>query len=359
MKLLVSIVIPLYNGEKYIKDSIESCINQTYPDIEVIVVNDGSTDNSEKVVMNLKKQYSNITYLNSKHVGKVNVINKGVLLSKGDYIAIHAADDVCFKDRIYRQVLAIESNVDTVLVYGNCEYVDENLKKIQGIPISTDDSFRDNYFVNLINGNFVSGGTILLKAQIKDKIFPIPEKLLFEDWWIAFIASYYGDLYKIYTPLIKYRQHSSNDNATFKDSNPIYRADRIKKNYLRHFGYYDEIRRFIDTHPMKKKKEYIALIDFNILCRRLIINSRFKKRWNFYKNENEFTKYNFNQKVKLACLLILGDTILYLDQILKWVGKSIFNKIYITYVEKKNRKILSSQKNYSLRELIKNDLHIL
>jgi glycosyltransferase involved in cell wall biosynthesis len=121
---LVSIVIPVYNGERYIKESIDSCLNQTYRNIEIIVVDDKSVDSTLEI---LKGYGDRITVLPiEKQNGLGNVINVGIKKSKGKYIARMDADDIMYPTRIEKQVQYLESNPNCVAVGGQIDIIDES-----------------------------------------------------------------------------------------------------------------------------------------------------------------------------------------------------------------------------------------
>ena len=90
----ISVIIPVYNGEKYIQRCVDSVLNQTYSDIEIIVINDGSTDNTE----NILKSYSNIVLINKENEGVSKARNTGLSLAKGDYVYFCDADDYLEKN---------------------------------------------------------------------------------------------------------------------------------------------------------------------------------------------------------------------------------------------------------------------
>ena len=123
-KAVVSIVIPVHNGEKYIKESIDSCLAQTYSNIEILVVDDKSTDSTLEI---LKGYGEKITVLPvEKQNGLGNVINIGIRASKGKYIARMDADDIMYPDRIEKQVEYLENNPSCVAVGGQIDIINEN-----------------------------------------------------------------------------------------------------------------------------------------------------------------------------------------------------------------------------------------
>ena len=108
MSKLVSIIIPCYNAEKWLTEAIDSCLNQTYSNIEVIVVDDGSTDGSLDII----KSYGNkIIWETGKNKGGNHARNRGFVLSKGAYIQFLDADDYILPEKIARQVDFLEQHV--------------------------------------------------------------------------------------------------------------------------------------------------------------------------------------------------------------------------------------------------------
>lgn len=127
----VSVIIPCYNRADYIAETVESVLNQTYSNVELIVVDDGCTDNSREIL----EQYSDrITIL--EHPGRVNkgqsaALNVGIAASDGEYIAFLDSDDVFAPEKIEKQVAYLEQHPDIGLVYANGHTIDEygNKKK--------------------------------------------------------------------------------------------------------------------------------------------------------------------------------------------------------------------------------------
>lgn len=108
---IISVVMPVYNGEKYLKESIESILNQTFTDFEFIIVNDGSTDKTEEIVLSYDDD--RIRYVkNETNLQIVKTLNKGIALAKGKYIARMDADDISLPERFAKQVAFMDDNKD-------------------------------------------------------------------------------------------------------------------------------------------------------------------------------------------------------------------------------------------------------
>jgi len=113
----VSTIIPAYNCERYIKETIESVLSQTYKDIELIIIDDGSTDRTGEIVRSFE---SKVEYIRqSKNTGPSAARNRGIEKAKGEYIAFLDGDDVWMPTKIEEQIKLLESNKDIALVYSN------------------------------------------------------------------------------------------------------------------------------------------------------------------------------------------------------------------------------------------------
>ena len=115
MNYLISIIVPIYNVDKYLEECIESLRNQTYKNLEIILINDGSTDNSEQICRQEAKQDNRIVFINKKNGGSASAKNIGLKIAKGDYIAFVDSDDFIELDMIEYMVNTIKKyNSDIV-----------------------------------------------------------------------------------------------------------------------------------------------------------------------------------------------------------------------------------------------------
>ena len=107
---LISVILPVYNGENFLCEAIDSILCQTFTNFELIILNDGSTDNSLAIAQ--KYQDHRIVIKSHENIGLVATLNKGIALAKGEYIARMDADDISLENRFYEQVKALESGND-------------------------------------------------------------------------------------------------------------------------------------------------------------------------------------------------------------------------------------------------------
>ena len=124
--ILISVVMPVYNGEKYLKDAIDSILNQTHTDFEFIIVNDGSTDNTANIIDSYVD--SRIIHVRQENRGLPKALNVGASISKGEYIARMDADDISLPNRLKSQYLFFKSNSDISVLAGSFSYIDEKGK---------------------------------------------------------------------------------------------------------------------------------------------------------------------------------------------------------------------------------------
>lgn len=130
----VSVIIPIYNSEKYLKECLDSVINQTYKNIEIICVNDVSTDKSVDIIKSYKDK--RIKLVNLKYNSGVAIArNRGIEESTGDYICFIDSDDYWILDKLEKQVKFIEEN-DYSFIYSDYAYLKENKKHIAHVPSS-------------------------------------------------------------------------------------------------------------------------------------------------------------------------------------------------------------------------------
>jgi glycosyltransferase involved in cell wall biosynthesis len=120
-------LLPCYNAEKYLKEAIDSLLEQTYSDLEIIAINDGSTDKTATMLAEFQSLDSRIVFVNNeKNLGLIDTLNKGLQLCTGKYIARMDADDISDKHRISKQVLFLENNPDIDFV--SCAYTRFTIK---------------------------------------------------------------------------------------------------------------------------------------------------------------------------------------------------------------------------------------
>lgn len=128
---LVSVVMPVFNAGNFLAEAISSVLNQSYKNIELIIVNDGSTDTSKKIIANFKKADKRVrVFTNKRNLGVSKSASIGIAHANGQFIARMDADDVTTVDRVVKQVEFLLKNKGYVAVGGQCDLIDANGEKI-------------------------------------------------------------------------------------------------------------------------------------------------------------------------------------------------------------------------------------
>ena len=126
---LVSVIVPEYNQEKYIEECLNSVVNQTYENLQIIVFNDGSKDQTGlKIEQFLKTQNRKIEYISKENEGLCKTLNRGLRMTKGEYVAIIASDDMWLANKIEEQVRFLEENKNIGLVCSDALFLKGNTK---------------------------------------------------------------------------------------------------------------------------------------------------------------------------------------------------------------------------------------
>lgn len=210
----VSIIVPVYNGEKYIKECLYSLSGQSYKAIEIIVVDDGSTDNSINIAKSLN--LNNITFVIGEHRNIPSARNKGINNSKGDIIAFCDVDDVWLPDKLELQLATFKDNLEVKMCFsdvirfsraGERRFGEYKLRLCRALNKS-----KQQQFELLLKQNLIVPSTLILKREVFDKIGLFDEELnVCEDWEFVLRAAALG-IPMVYLDKItvRYRCHDSN-----------------------------------------------------------------------------------------------------------------------------------------------------
>ena len=204
-KPLVTVICLCYNHADYVIEALESVQNQTYSNVELLIADDFSTDNSVKVIESWLKEHPKIPFLvNKENLGNTKTFNKCLKLAKGEYIIDLAADDVLKLDCIANQLKGFEesSYKNVGLIYGNAELISENgnfindyfktdtkRKRLQSQPTG-------DIYIGLLNGNNnLCSISSLVKRAVFDSLNGYDENLAYEDYdfWIRASRTYNFD----------------------------------------------------------------------------------------------------------------------------------------------------------------------
>lgn len=214
----VSVIIPVFNGSNYLKKAIESVLNQTYANIEIIVVNDGSQDNgeTEKIALSFGKS---IQYYFKENGGVASALNLGIRKMTGEYFSWLSHDDYFEPDKIEKQIKRIEELGDPLtVVYGN--YYIEDMSQPEKSTIFHDEIYDTDILENGIFPVYlglVAGGTVLFNRKHFEIIGKFREDLItVQDYDFWFRLFHNSNISFINEPLMTIRWHEKQGSKTLK-----------------------------------------------------------------------------------------------------------------------------------------------
>ena len=328
----VSIIMSVFNGEKYLNKAIDSILNQIYSDFEFIIINDRSTDKTHDIL----KSYTDprIRVVNQNNMGLIQSLNRGIYLAIGEYIARQDADDISLPERIKEQVKIMDNDPKIVLLGSFCYLIDDNddIKKIEKYP-QTDTQIRwKMIFVNA----FCHTSMMIRSKTIKNmNLFYSENDLHAEDYGLWSEVMKYGSCYNIDKPLVKYRAHP-NQISNVHSNTQEYSALLITKKNIERMGIHipnlDAIRKlkcleyefpanldyediiickyYIQLLNNFLKEKYINKIQFRQIMRiRLyhMCNSiKLRNLWEIYNSGLLYEIYKANKYYYLKYILIRG-----------------------------------------------------
>lgn len=225
---LVSIALCTYNGAKYLAEQLDSLIGQTYPLIEIIVVDDCSTDDTYAILTDYAGKYPKFkVYRNESNLGFTGNFERAVGLCSGELIALCDQDDIWLPQKIALQVRGI---ADNLLIYHDSEFVYEDGSGMGRKMSDLMNLYRGDDPEVFLFFNCVSGHAILMKRELLQDALPL-KKEFFHDWWLAYVATNTGKIDFIPECLVKYRQHDKSDTniLKIKREKNAYRFDSIQK----------------------------------------------------------------------------------------------------------------------------------
>lgn len=209
---LVSVVIPSYNHAAYIEESVLSVVNQTYKNVELIVIDDGSKDNSGGILKKLQEQYG-FTLIFQENQGISKTLNKALRqYAHGKYIDGCASDDYLAPDKIEKQVRFLEENPDYDMVFGKVHIVDEKSQTIENLNIfeSFNEPVKHIPFEFLIENNRIPSLSVMLRRDVWEKCGGYNENTTIEDFDLWLKIAYIGKIAYLNDYFAYYRWHWQN-----------------------------------------------------------------------------------------------------------------------------------------------------
>lgn len=287
---LISVIIPTYNRVNYLRISVNSVIQQTYKNIEIIIVDDCSTDNTENIINRV--QDKRIRYLrNKENIGAGASRNRGIKEAKGEFIAFLDDDDEWLPKKLEKQMLLFNLLPDDYgLVY--CGHI---IYDMNGDLIGRKKSqYRGNVLREILNGCILGGSTPLIRKTVFSKVGYNNSNLKSSiDWemWIRIAENYKFDFVDEY--LVKYIIHE--DQISTKRKNRIEDLELIYKSHK------------------KLLKLYSAELNFiKKIIRLYIIENKYDYAYRYLRRSHKINTKDINTLVKIALIILMPDILKYI-----------------------------------------------
>ena len=211
---MVSIIMPAYNAEKTIRESIESVISQTVKDWELIVIDDGSSDDTADIIAEFSNSDSRIRFLkNENNRGVSYTRNRAIELAKGEWIAFLDCDDLWGREKLEKQLSLLNKHPDMVICYTASSFIDDCGNPYKYVM----PAIEQLTYETLLHKNLMSCSSVMIRTSIMKEI-KVPDDKMCEDYfvWLTVLRTY-KIAYGINEPLLIYRlSNKSRSSNRFK-----------------------------------------------------------------------------------------------------------------------------------------------
>ena len=243
----VSIIMPVYNSEKFIKESIDSILKQDYKDFELIIIDDGSTDRTSDYIQPYLED-ARLQYYNFGRLGKVRAFNKGYEQATSDFICFFHGDDLMTRDSIIARLNPLlKSSSKLVACCGKLETKSTHHK-------------YDSAIIPKGKKGSLSGQAVMYKKELTDIVFPIPEMLPNEDFWMRLhIEHFSDDLIHLDNIIAIYRIHEDNSFlsvGTLENFQEKSKKIHIRRTYVLN-EFIKKYNKELDINEVEKIKKYL------------------------------------------------------------------------------------------------------
>jgi glycosyltransferase involved in cell wall biosynthesis len=224
---LVSILMPVYNGETYLRQAIDSVLAQTFTDYEFLIINDGSTDGTQNII----DSYTDTRIRSHYQVnqGVASTLNNGLVLAMGSYIWRHDADDICLPEQLQSQLDFLEKHPNYSLVSTQIAFMSDNGKIAHRYRQPKDDYFQGKPYLKVERSHFnpyspITHATVLVKKEVFDAvgIYRIAFKTSEDtDLWLRIIEKFDAAVLNYCSYFV--RLNSTSATQVYKETNNFYR----------------------------------------------------------------------------------------------------------------------------------------
>ncbi|CCH00647.1 putative glycosyltransferase epsH [Fibrella aestuarina BUZ 2] len=281
---LVSVVLATYNGERFLKTQLDSIVQQTYPQLEVIVVDDRSTDATHDILQHYAARYPYFSLVvNETNLGYIRNFEKGMLLANGDLIALSDQDDIWHPEKIR---ILVEAMGDSDVVFGDSRLIDDNDQPL-GINFSDIRQLQSfDSCLSFLIGNTVSGHNMLITKSLLQRSLPFPLHIP-HDHWLCFVATFRQPVKFVPQLLVDYRQHATNVYGILPVVNGVKRTRAQKSAEQRLHAIRERAQALTDKCPAELTREKKVLTRLNRTYKSFSIPNNFVRMMTFFRYRDE------------------------------------------------------------------------
>ncbi len=204
----VAVIMSTYNGERFIKEQLDSILNQTYKNVEIIIRDDGSTDKTVEIIKDYQKTNKNIELFIGENLGFIKSFFELLKLAEADYYSYADQDDIWMPNKIEIAVNSLNELDDSKpnMVFGNSDYYDENMKFI-----GHGEKDKKYSFLSALFACVGQGMTMTVNKKTRDMIIEnMPKTCFFHDWWTYLLCIGLGNVAYNNVTTVKYRRRKEN-----------------------------------------------------------------------------------------------------------------------------------------------------
>ncbi len=268
---MVTVLLAAYNGEKYIRDQLESILNQTFDHLSVVISDDLSTDGTPAVIREYEERYPGRvrSLRNSERSGSAqNNFFRLLIAAPDEYVMLCDQDDVWLPDKV-EVTLGEMKRLETewgmevpLLVHGDLSVTDkEGLILHKSMAEYQKIAVHDNRFSHYLVENNITGNTVMLNRAFFRLLADIPKECVMHDWWLGLLASCFGRISYIDRPLVLYRQHGDNQvgskSGKEQYAERIRNQDAVRENYRKMFAQAQEFLTLYGNEMSRENREIL------------------------------------------------------------------------------------------------------
>jgi glycosyltransferase involved in cell wall biosynthesis len=291
---LVSIALCTYNGAKYLRQQMDTLVAQTYSNLEIIAVDDGSSDETVSILEEYTERYKNISiHINETNLGYIRNFEKAIGLCKGEYIALCDQDDIWDPKKIS---LMMEHIGNHMLIYHDSAFIDDDGNSLNRKLSDIRNCYSGADPRVFLFENCVSGHAMLFRKELMNYADGFKLKII-HDWWLAYAATNVGSIFFLDQALVQYRQHRTTSTDIL----------RQKKHLIKYEGSIEKLEkqliilRLFSSYPFNKCSDFNNSI-LRLMERRIHAWFSFSLFWLMFKNrkvllyiqrKSALSKFNF------------------------------------------------------------------